>query len=54
MNVCEGDVNAGTKHHCLLLLGYSLNAVAIIVNGLLTVGAKTVASKSSEQHVMKV
>jgi hypothetical protein len=46
MNVCEGDVNTETKHHCLL--GYSLNEVAITVNGLLKVGAKTVAQKSSE------
>jgi hypothetical protein len=41
-NVCEGDANAGTKHHCLLLLGYTLKAVPIIVNGSLKVGTETV------------
>jgi hypothetical protein len=54
--VCEGDVNTETMHHCsLLLLGYKLNAVAIIVNDLLKVGTKRVAPKVSEHsNVMKV
>jgi hypothetical protein len=45
-------VNARTKNHCLLLLGYTLKAVAIIVNGLLKVGTKTVTPEISEQQHM--
>jgi hypothetical protein len=53
--VCEGDVNTETTHHCSLLLRYKLNAVAIIVNALLKVGAKIVAPKLSEHsNGMKV
>jgi hypothetical protein len=45
-------VNARTKKHCLLLLGYTLTAAAIIVTGLLRVGTKTVTPEMSEQQHM--